>query len=169
MSQGWNLFGRRVGAYAIDVALLFLILGPIGWLIQRAIGFAPSTEFQIWLTLLVNFSLPTWSYFAIADASRSGATLGKSWLGLRASRLDGGQVGWIKALYRTAGKLLPWELVHISAFALGTDAGELSILQVVGLSVANVLMLGYLACAALTRGRRSVHDFVAGTVVEVAA
>lgn len=161
----WQFFGRRVLAYVLDIALLFLVLGPTGWLIQRALGLAPSTGFQIWLTLLLNFSLPAWSYFAVADASRTGATLGKRWLGLRASRLDGGRMGRRQALYRTAAKLLPWELVHIAAFALGTRAGDFSMVQVIGLSVANAMMLGYLVCAAFTRGRRSVHDFVAGTVV----
>lgn len=158
--------GRRVGAYIVDVALLFFVLGPTGWLVQHALGVAPSTGFQIWLTLLLNFSLPTWSYFGIADASRTGATLGKRWLGLRASRLNSDRIGWSRALYRTAVKLLPWELVHLAAFALASRAGDFSVMQVVGLSVANALMLGYMVCATLTRGRRSVHDFVAGTMVE---
>ena len=169
MESRVGLFGRRVGAYVLDIALLFVVLGPTGWLVQRALGLVPSTGFQIWLTLLVNFSVPTWGYFAVADTSRSGATLGKRWLGLRASRLDGGRISWIQALCRTAAKLLPWELVHVSVFALETREGELSIVQSVGLVVANALMLGYLTCAALTRGRRGIHDLVAGTEVQAAA
>jgi uncharacterized RDD family membrane protein YckC len=166
---GWTHFRRRVAAYAIDIALLFLALGPTGWLVQRAFDLAPSTGRQIWLTLLLNFSLPTWIYFTAADASRGGATAGKRWMALRAARRDGGRIGRGRALCRTALKLLPWEFVHVSAFALGTRAGDLSRVQVVGLCVANALMLAYLACAALTRGRRSLHDLVAGTVVEAVA
>jgi hypothetical protein len=77
----------------------------------------PSTGLDIRWTLLVNFSLPTWIYFAVADASPSGAT----------------------------------------------------IVQGIGLVVANALALAYLACAALTHGRRSVHDLLAGTIVEPGA
>ena len=75
----------------------------------------------------------------------------------------------MQALGRTAARLLPWELVHISAFALETQPGDFSIVQGVGLAFANALMLAYLACAAWTHGRRSIHDVVAGTVVGAAA
>jgi hypothetical protein len=75
----------------------------------------------------------------------------------------------MRALSRTAVKLLPWEFVHASAFALENHPGDLSVLQGVGLTVAKALMLAYLTCTALTDGRRSIHDLVAGTVVEAAA
>lgn len=159
---------RRIAAYATDLGLLFAVLAPMGWLIERALGVMPSTGPQIWTTLLVNFSLPAWLYFTIADASRTGATPGKRWLGLRVSQQNGARVGAAQALLRTASKLLPWELVHVSAFALSVDLGDLSDTQVVGLLVANVLIVSYVACAALTRGRRSVHDFIARTTVGLA-
>ena len=165
----WSLLRRRVGAYILDIAVLFAVLGPGGWLIQRLLGWAPATGPQIWWTLLLNFSVPTWLYFTIADASPRGATLGKRWLRLRVSRQDGGRTAPMQALGRTAARLLPWELVHISAFALETQPGDFSIVQGVGLAFANALMLAYLACAAWTHGRRSIHDVVAGTVVGAAA
>jgi uncharacterized RDD family membrane protein YckC len=165
----WSLLRRRVGAYVVDIAVLFAVLGPGGWLIQRLLGWAPTTGPEIWWTLLVNFSVPTWIYFTIADASPSGATLGKRWLRLRVSRQDGGRTAPMQALGRTAARLLPWELVHISAFALEKQPGEFSIVQGVGLAFANALMLAYLACAAWTHGRRSIHDVLAGTVVGAAA
>jgi uncharacterized RDD family membrane protein YckC len=169
LNTGWRLFGRRAAAYVLDIAVLFSLLGPAGWLIQRALGIAPSTGFRIWLTLLLNFSLPTWVYFTVADASQAGATLGKRRLRLHASRQDGGRIGVLRALCRTAAKLLPWELVHVSVFALEKQPGDFSMVQGVGLTVANALILGYLTCAAVTHGRRSIHDLVAGTVVEEAA
>ncbi len=166
---GWRLFGRRVAAYGVDIALLFAVLFTAGWLVQRALGVSPATGFQVWVTLLFNFSLPTWAYFTIADASAAGATFGKRWLRLRASRHDGGRIGLVRALGRTATKLLPWELTHVSVFALETQPGQFSFVQGAGLTLANVLMFAYLACAAATRGRRSVHDLVAGTAVDDAA
>lgn len=161
-----NLFWRRAGAYVLDTVLLFALLGPIGWMVtQSLLGALPTTGRQIWLTLLINFSLPTWVYFTISDASARGATFGKRWLGVRVTRNDGDRLGVIQSLGRTAMKLLPWELVHVSAFALSNDLAVFSTRQAIGLVVANALAIGYLICAVLTRGRRSVHDFVVGTAV----
>ena len=160
-----KLLLRRAAAYAVDVALLFVVLAPVGWLIERALRFVPQTGPEIWLALLVNFSVPAWLYFTIADASRGGATLGKRWLQLRVSRQDGARLGGLRALGRTAAKLLPWELTHVSVFALAADVGQFSVAQSVGLATGNALMMAYLACAAFTRGKRSVHDLIARTVV----
>jgi len=161
-----RLLLRRMAAYAVDMALLFAVLAPTGWLIERALGFMPRTGPEIWRTLLVNFSVPVWLYFTIADASGRGATFGKRWLRLRVSRQDGTSLSSSRAFGRTAAKLLPWELTHFSAFALAADPKHFSVAQGVGLAAASVIVLGYLACAAFTRGRRSVHDFIARTVVE---
>jgi len=66
---------------------------------------------------------------------------------------------------RTAIKLLPWEVVHLAAFTLSGDFSQFSLIQMIGLTVANLLTVVYWVVAAFTRGRRSVHDFVVGTVV----
>ena len=95
-SSGYGLVGRRAGAYLLDIVLLFAVLGPLGWGVQIGLGLAPSTGQQVWATLLLNFSLPTWIYFAVADASAGGATLGKRWLGLTVSRDDGGRSGRLR-------------------------------------------------------------------------
>ncbi len=167
-ATGLRLVGRRTGAYFLDIALLFAVLGPAGWLTQWALGLTPSTGQQIWATLLVNFSLPTWMYFTGSDASAAGATVGKRWLGLRVSRHDNGRLGVMQALSRTALKLLPWELVHLAAFGLAQDTGQFSTAQGLWLIVANALAVAYFAAVVATRGRRSVHDFVVGTVVRAA-
>src|SRR5688572_14896734 len=102
LTRDWKLLRRRVGAYLLDIGVLFAVLGPSGWLVQRLLGWAPTSGLQIWWTLLVNFSVPAWLYFTIADASSKGATLGKRWLRLRVSRQDGGRVVPMQALCRTA-------------------------------------------------------------------
>ena len=165
---GWKLARRRAGAYVLDVVLLFAVLGPVGWLAQWTLGLTPSTGPQIWATLLLNFSLPAWVYFAVSDASAGGATFGKRWFGLRVSGEDDRRVDAMQALGRTALKLLPWELVHLSAFGLAATTDHLSIEQGAGLILANALVIAYLACMVVTRGRRSVHDLVIGTVVRAA-
>lgn len=145
--------------------MLFALLGPGGFLIQQAIGYSPSTGPEIWRTLLISFSIPVWLYFWLSDASGCGATLGKRVFRLRVARDDGETLGAGRALARTAVKLLPWELVHLSAFALSKDLDALSTVQGAGLVVANLLMLIYLWLAFTSRGRRSVHDILVGTRV----
>ena len=166
MARVSNLLARRVGAYLIDVVLLFAVLAPIGFVAQRLLGVEPTTGPQIWRTLLVGFSLPTWSYLTACDASVGGATLGKRWLGIRVVRADGERVGIGRALVRTAIKLAPWELVHLAAFGLAVDRDTFTAVQGIGLGLANVLALAWLAAAFVTRGRRGVHDMIAGTLVQ---
>lgn len=75
-------------------------------------------------------------------------------------------MSFTRALLRTAIKLSPWELVHVSMFALSDDLSQVAPIQITGLVVVNVLLLFYLAVLAITKGRRSAHDLFVNTVVE---
>ena len=164
--MSWLLI-RRVTAFFVDIVLLFLVLAPIGFLVLTALGGPPASPSgpEVWLAIVLNFSVPTWTYFVWSDRSVRGATLGKWLLGVRVVRVMGGRLGMAQALTRTAVKLLPWETVHLSAFALSVDFTVLELRQVIGLSIANGLAVLYFVAAAWTRGRRSVHDYVAATAV----
>lgn len=168
LPPAWRLFGVRLAAYAVDIVLLFVILGPAGWFAQKLLGISPVTGLEIWLTLLLNFSLPTWLYFTLCESSPRRATFGKRWLGIEVTLENGQRLTPGKALGRTAIKLLPWELVHVSAFGLAAESGDWLAWQTVGLVLANAAVLVYLALAVKTRGRKSVHDFFAGTAVDFA-
>lgn len=157
---------RRVGAYVLDIVVLFAVLAPAGYLAQRALGVSPSTPQEIYGALVLTFSVPAWTYFALADRSRGGATLGKRLLGLRTAAEDGGPVRAGRALARTAVKMVPWELAHASSFLVAPALGEFSVASGVGLGASYVLSFAYLAQAWRTGGHRSVHDLVAGTRVE---
>jgi uncharacterized RDD family membrane protein YckC len=152
-------------AYAIDAGLLFAVLAPAGLLVNALLGTMPRTGPGIWRTILWNFSLPVWLYFTAGDASARGQTIAKRLLRIQVTRLDGGRLSWARGLGRTAVRLLPWELTHVSAFALSDDLAVLAPWQGAGLVVVNVLLVAYLAVAVVTRGRRSVHDLAAGTAV----
>lgn len=157
---------RRVAAYLLDMAILFLILAPLGGLIQWAFfDNLPQTGPEIWRTLLWNFSLPVWLYFILCDSVFSGATLGKRAFGLRVVDTNNQAISKSRALLRTAVKLLPWELVHISAFALSMNMSEMSNLQMVGLTAANVLVMMYCVLLVIGRGQRTFNDFAAQTKV----
>ncbi len=158
----WLLI-RRAGAYVVDIVLLFLVLFPVGQLVRLAVVWptASPTGQEVWLVSALNFSLPTWTYFVLSDSSARGATVGKWLLGLRVTGVSVGSVGMARALGRTAVKLLPWETAHLSAFALS----GLEPWQMIGLTIANGLIVVYVVVAACTGGRRSVHDYVAATEV----
>lgn len=155
----------RISAYAIDIGILFAVLAPLGQVILRLVGHAPTTGPEIWRTIFWNFSIPSWLYFIVSARSKSGATLGKRWLGLRVSG-DHGPVSTPRAVARTAILLLPWELVHVSAFGLSRHLDRLNPLQIAGLTIANLLTILYLVVTFRTGGRRSVHDVLAGTSVD---
>jgi len=148
-----------MAAYAIDVALLFAVLAPLAFVGQWLTGHVPDSPHAAWSVQLLHFSLPAWTYFFAADRSARGATLGKRWLGLRVAAAA-------RARARTALKLLPWELTHLSGFALGEEFGVLTPTQVVGLVLANVLAAAWLLLAAFSRGACSAHDRICGTRVE---
>jgi uncharacterized RDD family membrane protein YckC len=166
----WLLI-RRAAAYFLDIVLLFLVLAPAGQLARFVVGWptASPTGLEVWLAAVLNFSVPTWTYFVLSDSSASGATVGKRLLRLRVVRVTGERLGMARALARTAVKVLPWEMAHFSVFALSAGAADFGLWQVMGLSIANGLAVGYFVVAACTRGRRSVHDYVAATEVRAVA
>lgn len=156
---------KRIGAYLLDISILFIILAPTGFLIQHVLGLSPSTAKEIYLTLVLNFSVPAWFYFACSDQTRRGATIGKRLLSLRTETETSGQVRMGKATVRTAVKMIPWELTHASGFLLAPALGELSPGNYAGIGMAYILIFVYLIVAWRTNGRRSTHDIVANTQV----
>jgi hypothetical protein len=76
-----------------------------------------------------------------------------------------GPTGARPPLGRTAVKLLPWETTQLSAFAFSVQPGvSIDAGQLIGLTIANVLITVYLVVAC-TGGRRSVHNCVAAAEV----
>jgi uncharacterized RDD family membrane protein YckC len=163
------LLGRRGAAYLVDILLLFAVLAPLGQLILWLFDAAPRSGPAIGRVIVWNFSLPAWLYFILGDQSASGATLGKRLLKIQVRDVSGERLSIGRALARTAVKLLPWELAHVSAFALSSDLSRFSRVQIVGVAAANVLTILYLVVAVATSGRRSAHDYVAGTLVRPVA
>ncbi|NJN19514.1 MAG: RDD family protein [Oscillochloris sp.] len=158
--------GRRVGAYLLDILVLFAVLAPTGQVILRLFGIAPPrTGPELASVILWNFSLPAWLYFILSDRSSAGMSPGKRLLNIQVRNHDGGRVSAGQAVVRTSIKLLPWELVHIFAFAIAGDFSRFRPIQTFGVTLANLLIIVYLGVTIATRGRRSVHDYPAKTLV----
>jgi len=60
-------------------------------------------------------------------------------------------------------KLLPWEFAHVFGFALADTVGEG--LQLFGLLLSNLLVMIYFVVLVRNDGARTVHDFLAKTIV----
>jgi len=158
---------RRAEAFLFDILLIFVVAGSCGFIIQRLISDPSQTGMGIWINILWNFSLPSWLYFFLSDRSKTGRTIGKRIFKLQVISQRKERLGWARAFGRTAIKLLPWEIIHFSAFALSKDISYLSPIQLIGLSIGNGLAFVYLIVTILTRGRRSVHDILLKTEVRV--
>jgi uncharacterized RDD family membrane protein YckC len=162
----------RMGAYMVDIsmlagAVLFTQLG-IHFLSGGFQAHALKSGWQIEAWVLGTVSLPIWAYFTLLERSGWQATLGKRLAALQVTDTAGGRIGLGRAFLRTIVKLLPWELTHLSLlvptpmWSAGATAGIRP-----GLVVADLLLIGYIAVAALTPRKQSVHDLVAGTMVAI--
>lgn len=176
-------FLRRAGAFLLDlivagvavVVLLQLVLDPLrqalgpGWMRLGAFYVA---------YVLLTVSLPIWLYFSGYESSPWQATLGKRWLRIRVSSVDGRPLSFVRAFTRTILKLLPFEIAHICV-ALPVNpfvdpiTGELTIpalgsmhpVSLAGLLAALLLFGLILFSAVLHPDGRGAHDLVAGTFV----
>ncbi len=160
-----TMVSRRTGAFLLDILIIFGICAPTGYLIQHLIGNSPETGSAIWLTVLVNFSLPTWIYFVLGDRSKKGKTVGKRLFKLKVIARTSERIGWGRAFARTAIKLLPWEMIHFSAFALSNEPGTFTGVQYIGLATGNSLAFVYFMASVFSQGKRSIHDLALGTEI----
>jgi uncharacterized RDD family membrane protein YckC len=154
----------------VDVAILATAVVASQFAIQAVTGGFQADKLktgpQIEAWVLATVSLPTWAYFTLMEASGWQATLGKRLLGLRVVDTRGKRIGYGRALLRTAVKLLPWELTHLSLMLpvpIWSEGASTSVRP--GLIVANALLVVYIATALLTPRKQSVHDLVSGTTV----
>ena len=97
-----------------------------------------------------------------------GATPGKRLLGLRVSRLDGGGVSGSGSTLRSAVKIaVPWEVAHTAVWNSLVWPGPDAPVNALLFTVANGLLLLYVAML-LLGAHRPPYDRLAGTIVRVA-
>jgi uncharacterized RDD family membrane protein YckC len=115
--------------------------------------------------------LPTGLYLVAGEAGTRNATAGKLAAGLVVVGRDGGQPSPSRIAVRTAVKLLPWQIAHLSITrATGIVPGRYAAaLSRAGLVTALGLATTSAALAVLRPDGRALHDLVAGTRVAVAA
>jgi uncharacterized RDD family membrane protein YckC len=160
-----SVFKRRSLAFFIDILILFPILFILNLILIIILGF-PSTGFQIYIRIIISFSIPIWIYFIISDISKNGTTLGKKLMKLQVKTIDEKNLTIRNALIRTAIKLIPWELTHLTFFGLSGNWGDFSTIQIVLVIITYIMIFIYVYFMIRTKGKRGIHDLVAKTIVQ---
>jgi uncharacterized RDD family membrane protein YckC len=165
---------RRIGAWLLDYLLIaaYLVLLTAVSLGLRAspvqAGFNSAISQPAAAELLGFFllTLPVVLYFALCEASRWRATLGKRALRLAVVDEKGGSLTLPHALLREAVRFLPWELSHALLWrvALSPDRGSISVFVTVGFAVVYALVGLYLLTL-FVGSHRTVYDRLAGSLV----
>jgi uncharacterized RDD family membrane protein YckC len=165
---------RRVAAWLLDYLLIagYLVLLTVVSLglrfssMQAGLTNALSRPVAAELVGFLLLTLPVVLYFALCEASRLRATLGKRALRLAVVDENGGRLTARRALLREAVRFLPWELSHALLYrvALSTDRGSISFLVTVGFVVVYAIVLVYLVTLFIG-SHRTVYDRVAGSIV----
>jgi len=127
-------------------------------------------EVARWMWYLLDFAfiLPVLLYFAIFETSRWQASWGKRRLGLKVVSDTGTPLRFTQSLSRSALKLVPWMLTHLSFRAIPgwpLNVEELPMVATVGLTTVWVLVLANIAVALVHRRHKTIYDMIAGTVV----
>jgi uncharacterized RDD family membrane protein YckC len=160
----WLLDYMLIAAYLVVVTAvgLGLRLSPM----QAGITSALDRPFAAELVGFVMLTLPVVLYFALCEASRRQATLGKRALRLAVVDKKGGRLSVRRALMREAVRFFPWELSHAMLYriALSTDRGSIAVLVTVGFVVVYALVGLYLVTLFIG-SHRTVYDRLAGSIV----
>jgi uncharacterized RDD family membrane protein YckC len=164
---------HRLVAYSVDCGLLFFgllvlqsilfVVNPLAAIMRT--GRQPSpNQFHLWV--FATASVPFLFYFALMLRSSRQATLGMRLLKLKVVDAGGGRIGFWQSLLRSAVMLIPFELNHALIFHLGPRNAPPRPPFFIGLAVVWGLIAAYIVTILLTRRRQSVHDLLAGTVVQ---
>jgi uncharacterized RDD family membrane protein YckC len=161
---------RRLGAVAVDyliVSAYLVVLVVIGLTLRANAGLANAlfgSPLTGELTGLVVLTAPVTLYFAFAEASPLGATVGKGWTGLRVVTIDGERLPIDRSLLRSVTKFVPWELAHAAIWQY-TAPGPDQLLPTALLAASWILVGINVAMAVLDGRHRALHDRVAGSLV----
>ena len=170
----YSTFGRRLGAYLID----FLLLSPLFALQIWASGH--SISMAILSAVLVSVAFIGYRVYCHAIW---GQTVGKRVVKLRVLRLSGEAIGWRESLLRSSvemlftGLTLSAQLIALATIPTAEFAGldtmqRESNLQVYTpawsshvMTLSGIWYIASLITLFVNDQRRTLHDFIAGTVV----
>lgn len=163
---------RRAGALVLDylvIAAWLVVVVGLGVLSRAAAPDLAATLFCDPLAAeAVGFlllTLPVGLYYALSEASSSGATWGKRRMGITVAGPAGDPPSIGRSLLRTALKLLPWELAHAVIWRFAIPGSAPDALLDAGLVVVWVLIGANIVSVLLDASRRTLYDRLSGTRV----
>jgi len=166
---------RRIAAFGLDWLVIsgyIVLLTGATLLVGRLLGAAgaPPDAWVINVVAFVTLILPVGLYFALLESGPGQATWGKRRLGLRVVTRAGGRLGRGRAVLRTAGKLLPWQLAHTCLLAIPgwpLASGTPPPWVFAGFAVVWLLVAADLVALVRAPAHRTPYDWLAGSEVVV--
>lgn len=163
----------RIGAYSLDCLILFVgimvsqvLLSFINPLISIMRSGQQPKGYQIQFWVLATVTIPSLLYFSLMLNSKRQATLGMRLLKLKVTDLNAGRARFSRILLRSLVMLVPFELNHTVIFHLTPRDRPPSEAFWLGLVIVWIVIAIYIVAIVLTERSQSVHDLVAGTVVQ---
>ena len=163
---------RRIAAYFVDYFVFMLpligILSLSSWAFL-SFGISPFSN-NVWLNqgiVILVLTLPVVLYFALSEASRFQATVGKRLLKVSVVDASGHRVTLKQAMLRAIVKFLPWEFFHTIIWhweGWPSNPATPTNLQIMTMT-AGWLVMGWFVVCLFVGSRRTPYDWAAGTVV----
>jgi uncharacterized RDD family membrane protein YckC len=164
--------GKRLLAFFLDyllIAAYLLVLAAVGFGLMALVGPSPiSSPYITDLVAFVTAVLPVILYFTLLEGGGRQATWGKRLMGIQVATVDYKPVSYRQSFVRSLIKFAPWQMAHTSLFhipgwPLAIEA--VGTVSMVGLAVAQGLVLFYILSLLVTPTGRTLYDWVAGTMV----
>lgn len=162
------IFWPRAFAFIIDVAIFFVIGFLIAIFINLITSGAPVTPFDVYIRVIICFSIPFWTYSILSDYSKSGSTIGKKIMKINVVTLEKERLRLHQGISRTAIKLIPWEMTHLSFFGLSegwSTYSNFSITQIILIVITYALIFIYVIFIIKTKGFKGIHDLISRTQI----
>lgn len=163
---------RRSVAYFVDVSILMVAVQGFQWGLSFLTGGFPfnwlaeqNNGWFIYGWIFCTVSLPIWLYFIVLERSGRQATPGKRLLGVHVVSTTGEKAGWGQAVGRTALKLVPWEIYHLTFMLPVPLLSDPAPAFRPGFVIGGVVLLLFILVLLRSPHRQSIHDIVAGTRV----
>ncbi|MFX0076715.1 MAG: RDD family protein [Candidatus Hermodarchaeota archaeon] len=161
-----SIFLVRAVALFIDVAIFF----PLGFLIAIIIDVvtngAPVSPLDVYIRVIICFSIPFWVYSILCDFSESGSTIGKKVMKLHVKTLEMERLRLYQAISRTAIKLIPWEMTHLTFFGFSEGWGTFNMVQIILIVILYGLIFVYIIIMIRTKGVKGIHDIISHTQIK---
>ena len=166
-----RLLGYRFLAYSTDFVILMIIVMGVqfgfSYLTDGVVNNNLTASWSIYAWVLGTVTLPVYLYFILSEYSKKHATIGKRLFGLKVVSDKNGVTLWQSFIRNFIKVIIPWEATHIALlFPTPILANPTSSEFRVALFAPYVIFAIYGTYLLITKGRKTLHDAVAGTNVQ---